>query len=506
MYLLKRVLKKSQLNLFDFDNSTHTETRSVRAHDRHLASGAIAHVAAHQTTAHVANGDLHTGQKIMFKPDGAPRKRQGTVIGRHTNGDWHIEGVRQGHQFTPEQHTLPRENIWTIEEHEAQKKRTSGTRESTSAHGRTISVEEMRRRGEAARQNLGIDESAVLSNPRMLQTARATLSALASRNDLDPRFTIAAGTLRNDDPEAMTLYSEYATAALTNLRGLAATATPEEVQTFREYLAGEDVPSRIAYNMHRSGKTAAIRYLRRQHEEHMRDQEYSTTTEDDGETGMRAIAATTAHDPYHESDLARKVAMERTIEAHLQKIDPFEADLIRRKFALGDYIEEQSNEQIAQELGGDWNRVKVGLAVKDAMLKFARSEGANALRGFIKSVKEHVERKTICIDFDGVIADYSQGWQGPDIFGAPMPGAAEALQHLHQNGWKVIIFTTRSNTHGLRSYLERNGIWYDEINENSDQPDGSNPGKPVADCYVDDRAVRFIDWRQALHDIKEIHK
>lgn len=502
MYLLKRVLRKSQM-AFDF-SGTHTETHTREGHDRHLASGAVVHVAPTHATVHVANGDLHPGQKIMFKPHGAPRKRQGTIIGRDTDGSWHIEGARQGHQYTPERHTLPRENIWTMEEHEVQKRRTSGTHEATSAHGRTISVEEMRRRKDVGQRNLGIAESEIWSNPRILQTARATLAALASRNGLDPRFTISNSSIRNDDPEAMTLYSEYATAALTNLRGLAASAPPEEIQAFRDYLAGEEVPSRIAYNIHRSGKTAAIRYLRQQQEEHLRDREYSTTGEDDAETGMREISATTAHVPYHESELAQKVAMERAIEKHLTKMDAFDADLIRRKFALGDYVEEQSNEQIAQDLGGSWNRISVGQAVKKAMLKFARSEGATALRGFLKSVKEHVERKTICIDFDGVIADYSQGYQGEDIFGTPMPGAAESLHNLKRNGWKIIIFTTRPNTHGLRDYLRRNGIWFDEINENSDQPDGSNPGKPIADIYLDDRAVRFINWPTAVEDIDRI--
>lgn len=34
-----------------------------------------------------------------------------------------------------------------------------------------------------------------------------------------------------------------------------------------------------------------------------------------------------------------------------------------------------------------------------------------------------MEQKTICIDFDGVIHDYSKGWQGEDVFGQIIPNA-----------------------------------------------------------------------------------
>jgi len=121
-------------------------------------------------------------------------------------------------------------------------------------------------------------------------------------------------------------------------------------------------------------------------------------------------------------------------------------------------------------------------------------------------VRKSEQQKTICVDFDGVIADYGQGWQGPGKFGAPLPGAADSLEALRAAGWKVIIHTTRKESPGLRSYLQRHGIPYDEINQNSDQPPGSNPGKPIADVYLDDRAVRFESWPQAMGAIAGLRK
>lgn len=109
--------------------------------------------------------------------------------------------------------------------------------------------------------------------------------------------------------------------------------------------------------------------------------------------------------------------------------------------------------------------------------------------------------KTICIDFDGVIADY-QGWQGEDKFGSPIQGVQSAMDTLKNEGYTIIIFTTRKDTEALRKYLKENDIRYDYINENPEQPTGSNPGKPIADMYVDDRSIRFRgNWLDAIREI-----
>ena len=52
-----------------------------------------------------------------------------------------------------------------------------------------------------------------------------------------------------------------------------------------------------------------------------------------------------------------------------------------------------------------------------------------------------MDKKTICIDFDGVIHDYSKGYQGEDVFGQMIPNADVGTSVLKKNGWK----TTNSN-------------------------------------------------------------
>lgn len=114
-------------------------------------------------------------------------------------------------------------------------------------------------------------------------------------------------------------------------------------------------------------------------------------------------------------------------------------------------------------------------------------------------------KKTICIDFDGVIADYSDGYQGEDKFGDMVVNADIGTQIIKKKGWRIIIYTTRPVTEALKKYLADNKIAYDYINENPDQPKGSDISKGckiVADVYLDDRAVSFRgNWEWTVNDI-----
>lgn len=106
--------------------------------------------------------------------------------------------------------------------------------------------------------------------------------------------------------------------------------------------------------------------------------------------------------------------------------------------------------------------------------------------------------KTICIDFDGVIHDYSKGWQGDDVFGQMIPNADTGTSVLKKKGWTVIIFTTRKKTAKLEEWLKEHNVAYDYINENPKQPDNTS-GKIIADVYLDDRGIKFNgNWDEWL--------
>jgi hypothetical protein len=110
------------------------------------------------------------------------------------------------------------------------------------------------------------------------------------------------------------------------------------------------------------------------------------------------------------------------------------------------------------------------------------------------TTQQHVgHRPTVCVDLDGTLADYSQGWQGVDTIGDPLPGAQAFVAQLRRS-YEVVIFTTRCNpevnkpeaVHLLRNrvaaWLDRHGFEYDDIY--------TGTGKPIAGAYIDDRAIR----------------
>ena len=113
-------------------------------------------------------------------------------------------------------------------------------------------------------------------------------------------------------------------------------------------------------------------------------------------------------------------------------------------------------------------------------------------------LQENGRRRTVAVDFDGVIADYD-GWKGAHSLGAPRPDVIAALQQLRAEGWKIIVHTTRG-AESIRRYLIDADVPFDELNQNSDYQTAGH--KPVATVYWDDRAVCYSG--DAMRDLEII--
>lgn len=115
---------------------------------------------------------------------------------------------------------------------------------------------------------------------------------------------------------------------------------------------------------------------------------------------------------------------------------------------------------------------------------------------------EHVQ--TVAVDFDGVLHSYEKGWHDGTIYGDWIPGAVVALTQLTQQ-FAVFVHTTR-NAREVARWIERmsgygfecttrvprSGFWNEQgllLVTNQKLP---------AVAYIDDRAVRFVNWPDAL--------
>jgi hypothetical protein len=115
-------------------------------------------------------------------------------------------------------------------------------------------------------------------------------------------------------------------------------------------------------------------------------------------------------------------------------------------------------------------------------------------------------RKTLCVDFDGVIHSYRSGWKSPTIVDdEPVDGALEFLYDALLV-FRVCIFSSRSASEAgigaMKGWLERYAKekgwdggreWWLEI----EWP----RSKPSAFVSLDDRAITFNGVFPPVHDL-----
>lgn len=94
---------------------------------------------------------------------------------------------------------------------------------------------------------------------------------------------------------------------------------------------------------------------------------------------------------------------------------------------------------------------------------------------------------TIAVDLDGTLATYDH-WRGEEHFGSLREGARETMQQLKDAGHTIIIWTCRDDEELVQNWLEANGVPFDFINANPDQPEDTSD-KIAADIYLDDRGI-----------------
>lgn len=118
---------------------------------------------------------------------------------------------------------------------------------------------------------------------------------------------------------------------------------------------------------------------------------------------------------------------------------------------------------------------------------------------------------TVAVDFDGVIHTYERGWGDGTIYGDFMPGAVVGLSRLMSN-YAVFVHTTRNASQVARWIEDRSGHgiecttqihplpWKRKFWNQRGYLLVTNRKLPAI-AYIDDRAIRFENWDQALADL-----
>lgn len=104
-----------------------------------------------------------------------------------------------------------------------------------------------------------------------------------------------------------------------------------------------------------------------------------------------------------------------------------------------------------------------------------------------------MRRKTVAVDLDGVLHWYRRGWHDGTLYDEPTPGSRRAMAELSLR-YDLVVFTCREDIEAVWAWLRKHKLdgFFKEVTNR----------KPLAEFYVDDRAVRFESWEQALAEME----
>lgn len=141
-----------------------------------------------------------------------------------------------------------------------------------------------------------------------------------------------------------------------------------------------------------------------------------------------------------------------------------------------------------------------------------KKKKSQIIRTIFPENKNEAMPKRAMIDLDGTIHKYSQGYKDGEIYDNPFEGAKEVIDWLKQNGYEIVIFTTRLSKENAKElggdlkkqakniiqWLKKNNIYFDRITAE----------KIAAQFYIDDKAIHINNgnWNTVLNVIKKRDK
>ncbi len=114
-------------------------------------------------------------------------------------------------------------------------------------------------------------------------------------------------------------------------------------------------------------------------------------------------------------------------------------------------------------------------------------------------------KRVLAVDLDGTILSNKKPFMGIRDFGKPEKKVRECLMFLQKHGFEILIHTTRVSPRlqdkapavlrmNVTDALDLNGIPFDAVWLGS--------GKPLAEFYIDDRAVLYAgNWEETMKEL-----
>jgi hypothetical protein len=152
----------------------------------------------------------------------------------------------------------------------------------------------------------------------------------------------------------------------------------------------------------------------------------------------------------------------------------------------------------------------VGSFAIDSFPEKKKKKKRQLIRTVYPNESKELKFRRAMIDLDGTIHKYSKGYLDGSIYDDPFKGAREVIDWLKNQGYEIVIFTTRASRENalamgddhekqianVGTWLTDHGIYYDRITAE----------KIAADFYIDDRAIpiRNGDWNAVFKEIKKI--
>lgn len=99
-----------------------------------------------------------------------------------------------------------------------------------------------------------------------------------------------------------------------------------------------------------------------------------------------------------------------------------------------------------------------------------------------------MSKPILCLDFDGVIHSYTNGWKGADVISdPPVPGTKDFIEEALEV-FEITIFSSRTMQPGGLVAMKS---WFDTVLDLDHERVKWATEKPAAFITIDDRALTF---------------